>query len=195
MTKAKRIILASTSPFRKKLLSDAGIAFESEAPQGDEKSISGLPPPLLAAKRAEFKALDVARRMAPGALVIGADQVLGMNGVSYDKAWDEDEAFARLKDFQGRIHHLHSAICFVTVDTEGGPQTVHEDIVTIPMTMKPLTDVQIKQYIATGEWQGCVGCYRIEGKGRALFSDVGADESAIIGLPMSSLLKALKEYQ
>ena len=194
MTKAKRIILASTSPFRKKLLEDAGIEFVCEAAQGDEKSITGLPPPLLAAKRAEFKAFDVARRMTPGSLIIGADQVLGMGGVSYDKAWDESEAIERLKDFEGRVHHLHSAYCLVVVGSDGISQTIHEDVINIPMTMKPLTELQIKQYIATGEWQGCVGCYRIEGKGRALFAAIGADESAIIGLPMSPLLSALKKY-
>jgi septum formation protein len=191
MAKAKRIILASTSPFRKKLLSDAGVLFDCEAAIGDEKTISGLAPQLLAAKRAEFKALDVARRMEPDCLVIGADQVLGMDGVSYDKAWSEDEAFARLKDFQGRTHHLHSAICVVAVGHDSNCQTVYEGVVDVPMTMKQLTHTDIRQYVATGEWQGCVGCYRIEGKGRDLFSDVGPDESAIIGLPLKPLLEAL----
>ena len=62
MIHAKHLILASTSPFRKKILEDAGISFSCVAAQGDEKTIAGLPPKILAAKRAEFKAIDVAHR-------------------------------------------------------------------------------------------------------------------------------------
>jgi septum formation protein len=199
MTKSKpfirRLTLASTSPFRKKLLEDAGVSFEVAAAAGDEKSIAGLPPPLLAAKRAEFKAIDVARRTGPDHVVIGADQVLSLNGVSFDKAESPDEAFARLKDFQGKTHYLHSAICLVDVHHSGSLETVFETVVDIPMTMRPLTDDEIKDYVATGEWQGCVGCYRIEGKGRNLFSNIGGDHSAIIGLPIKELQKALAAHQ
>lgn len=199
MTKSKpfirRLTLASTSPFRKKLLEEAGVLFDVEAAEGDEKSIAGLPPPVLAAKRAEFKALDVARRVEPGRVVIGADQVLSLNGISFDKAESPEEAFARLRDFQGKTHYLHSAICLVDVHHSGSLETVFETVVDIPMTMRPLSDDEIKAYVATNEWQGCVGCYQIEGEGQNLFSDIGGDRSAIIGLPIKELQKALAAHQ
>jgi septum formation protein len=199
MTKSKPIIrrltLASTSPFRKKLLEEAGVSFEVAAAEGDEKSIAGLPPAVLAAKRAEFKAIDVARRARPDSVVIGADQVLSLGGISFDKAESPEEAFARLKDFQGKTHYLHSAICLVDVHHSGSLETVFETVVDIPMTMRPLSDDEIRTYVATNEWQGCVGCYRIEGKGRDLFSTVGGDHSAIIGLPIKELKSALAACQ
>ena len=198
MTKSKpfmrQLTLASTSPFRKKLLEEAGVSFEVTAAEGDEKSIAGLPPSILAAKRAEFKAIDVARRVGKDGLIIGADQVLSLNGVSFDKAESSEEAFSRLKEFQGQTHYLHSAICLVEAHHSGSIETVFETVVDVTMTMRPLTDHEIWSYVETNEWQGCVGCYRIEGKGRDLFSSIGGDHSAIIGLPIKELKKALAEH-
>lgn len=195
MSKSKRIVLASTSPFRKKLMDEAGIACDVAPALGDERSVAGLPPIELAAKRAEFKALDVARRSEAGALIIGADQVLSLDGVSFDKAETESEAIQRLLEFQGRTHFLHSGICLVEVRPGGGIATVFETVVNIQMVMGPMSLDVIKKYVATGEWQGCVGCYRIEGEGRNLFTEVGGDHSSVIGLPMVELKKALSLFQ
>lgn len=191
MTQPK-LILASSSPFRQKLLKDAGFTFEAISPTGDEKTISGLPPPVLAAKRAEFKGIDVARHAPAGTIVIGADQVLGFEGAVFDKAPTAEFARAKLKTLQGKTHHLYSAFCLVKVNTSGSLETIHEGLVDIPMVMRRLTDSEISDYVALGEWQGSVGGYRIEGQGRTLFQDVTADQSAIIGLPMTELIKALK---
>lgn len=185
------IILASSSPFRQKLLKDAGVAFISHSPQGDEKTISGLPPRMLAAKRAEFKAIDVARHAASGSVVIGTDQVLGFEGTSFDKSDSPQEAAQKIKRLQGRSHTLHSAFCLVKVFPSGSMETLHQEVVDIEMTMRPLDDDEIAAYIATGEWRGCVGGYRIEGEGRKLFSKIDGDVSAIIGLPVSELILAL----
>ena len=185
------IILASSSPFRQKLLEDAGIRFVAHSPKGDEKTIAGLPPAMLAAKRAEFKAIDVARHSPPGSVVIGTDQVLGFEGSPLDKSNDPQEAVHKLKKLQGRTHTLHSAFCLVKVLLSGSMETLHEEIVDIPMTMHPMNDDEITAYIATGEWKGCVGGYRIEGEGRKLFSKVEGDKSAIIGLPLAELIAAL----
>jgi septum formation protein len=195
MSKSKRIVLASTSPFRKKLMDDASISCEIAPALGDEKSVSGFPPEILAAKRAEFKALDVARRSQAGSLIIGADQVLSLAGRSFDKAETSEEAITRLTEFQGRTHFLHSGICFVQVHPSGMIETVFETVVNIPMEMRPLSLSEITKYVATEEWQGCVGCYRIEGEGRHLFTKIGGDQSAVIGLPMLELKKALSLFQ
>lgn len=193
MTKSKRIILASTSPFRKKILDDAGLGFDAIAPTGDEKTIAGLPPPFLAAKRAEFKAIDVALHSPPDSLVIGADQVLSLDGESFDKASTEDEARERLKQFRGKTHILHSAFCLVEVHHSGSCETVFEKVVDVPMTMKNLTDQEIEDYLTTKEWQGCVGCYRAEGQGKNLFTKIGGDTSAVVGLPLKELSAAIQK--
>lgn len=195
MTKSKRIILASTSPFRKKLLNDAGLGFDTMAPKADEKTIAGLPPPFLAAKRAEFKAIDVALHAPPDSLVIGADQVLSLDGQPFDKADSQDEARERLKQFRGKTHTLHSAICLVEVHPSGSCETVFETVVDVPMTMKNLSDQEIEAYLATGEWRGCVGCYRAEGEGKKLFTKIGGDESAVIGLPLKQVSEAIHRFQ
>jgi septum formation protein len=194
MTKSKRIILASTSPFRKKLLNDAGLGFEAMAPKADEKTIAGLPPSFLAAKRAEFKAIDVALHAPPDSLVIGADQVLSLDGMSFDKAETEEEARQRLRQFRGKTHTLHSAFCLVEVHHSGSCETVFETVVDVPMTMRHLSDQEIEDYLATREWEGCVGCYRAEGEGRKLFSKIGGDESAVIGLPIKPLSEAIHQF-
>lgn len=193
MTKSKRIILASTSPFRKKILDDAGMVFDAIAPVGDEKTIAGLPPAFLAAKRAEFKAIDVALHAPPDSIVIGADQVLSLAGESFDKAGSEEEARERLRQFRGKTHVLHSAFCLVEVHHSGSCETVFETVVDVPMTMKNLTDSEIEDYLATREWQGCVGCYRAEGEGRKLFANIGGDTSAVIGLPLAELTAAIQK--
>lgn len=191
MTKAKRFILASTSPFRKKILEDAGYSFTCIGAKGDEKTIAGLPPKLLAAKRAEFKAIDVALHAPPDSMILGADQVLSLDGESFDKASTDEEAKIRLRHFRGKTHYLHSAICLVEVHPSGSCETLFETVVDVPMTMRLLSDDEIEAYVATGEWQGSVGCYRIEGEGQKLFTATGGDHTAIIGLPMTDLKAAL----
>lgn len=191
LTKHK-VVLASTSPFRRKLLEESGLSFTVAAPEVDEKTIVALPPRLLARKRAELKGLDVARRSLPSSLVIGADQVLSLDGFAFDKAHSADEAFQRLRQFEGRTHFLHSAFCLISVKSDGAVQTVYEEVVDVPMTMRRLSNDEILAYVATGEWKGCVGCYRIEGRGAQLFERIGGDHSAIIGLPLTQLYAAMR---
>ena len=119
-----KIILASTSPFRQKLLQDAGISFSIKAPTGDEKTIFGLPPKVLAAKRAEFKAINVATHSPPDSIVIGADQVLGFEGQSFDKSDSRKDALEKLRRLQGNTHFLHSAFCFVLVHHSGSCEKI-----------------------------------------------------------------------
>jgi septum formation protein len=192
MNQSKRLILGSTSPFRKQLLRDAGYEFDVIAPKVDEKSIFGLPPKELARKRAEVKGLDVAMQVGSlDAIVIGCDQVLGMDGMSFDKAASIEEARERLTTFSGRTHFLHSAYCLIETSASSRPRVVYSEVVDVSMSMMTLSSNQIESYLATDEWQGVVGCYRVEGVGKALFANLPADKSAIIGLPMERLLKSL----
>lgn len=183
----KQLILGSTSPFRRKLLESAGLVFATAAPDVDEAKITAGDAKALAQARADAKALAVAAKH-PDALVIGADQVLGLDGRSFDKVTTAVEARARLRLLAGRTHHLHAALSLAF-----GQELVHRQIVSVAMPMRALCDAELDAYIASGEWQGSVGCYQYEHRGVHLFSGVQGDQSAIVGLPMQELLDGLRQ--
>lgn len=188
MMMVKQLILASQSPFRRSLLAAAGLRFEAETAPVDERDVAGLPPRALALGRARLKGAAVAR-LRPDALVIGADQVLGLEGVAYDKAESEAEAAVKLRELAGKTHTLHSA---VTLILGGSGREVAHFVVDVPMPMRGLSDDEISAYVATGEWRGVVGCYQFENRGVHLFEAASFDHSAIVGLPLQPLLKALR---
>jgi septum formation protein len=177
------IILGSGSPFRKDLLASTGLKFEVSVAKCDEKAILGSSPIKTAEARALAKANAVSEEF-PHAIVIGCDQVLSHQGEGMDKVLSESEAFDRLTQIQGDHHFLHSAYCLVK-DSE----KLIGRVVTITMTMKELSSEEIREYVATGEWKGCVGCYQFENKGGELFLKVDGTEDAIIGLPLKELLE------
>lgn len=183
----KQLILGSTSPFRRKLLEAAGLVFATAAPAVDEATITAADAKALAQSRADAKALAVAA-LQPTALVIGADQVLGLDGRSFDKVTTPEAARNRLRLLAGRTHHLHAALSLAM-----GSELLHRQVVSVAMPMRDLSESELDAYIASGEWQGSVGCYQYEHRGVHLFVGVQGDQSAIVGLPMQELLAALRQ--
>lgn len=190
MLPVQRLLLASSSPFRKKLLASTGIEFSTMTAEVDEYKLVGGNAAATCRKRAEAKALAVAA-LAPDAVVIGCDQILDLAGKTYDKARSEEEAVQRLREFSGQTHHLINqiAIAYTNHNQETAVLEIFE--VAVPMTMRLLSEDEIRAYVATGEWQGCVGCYQFENRGSILFEEARGDHSAIIGLPLLPLLKVL----
>lgn len=186
MSIAKKLILASTSPFRAQILTSAGIIFEGVGPDVDEKSIEGGSPGETARLRAEAKAVDVAAKN-PEAVVIGADQVLSLGDRLFSKATDINEARRRLLDLSGQTHVLHSGFALAH---EG--RVLISDVIEVPMEMRRLTSGEIDRYLATGEWRGAVGCYQAENRGVQLFTKIGGDMTSVVGLPLPQLLTALR---
>lgn len=182
------VILASSSPFRSQLLTQAGIPFTSLNPSVDEKQILARDPSKLASLRAIAKATKVAEQQ-PNAIVIGCDQVLEFSKRPWDKVESADAAFQRLTEFSGATHYLRSAVCIIH-PTHGSFSFVE----TAELTMRQLSADEIHGYVATNEWQGCVGCYRIEGQGINLFANIHGDWSTIIGLPLPPLLNTLRSW-
>lgn len=192
MASVKELILASASPFRKALLDAAGVPFRVRTAEVDEYAIREAEPPKQALRRAEAKAKAVAE-LEPGALVIGADQVLSLGQTTFDKAKDRAEAKLRLSQLAGQVHHLHSAVALAyRRDKVGETRLVERFVVDCAMPMRALTEADIDAYLDTGEWQGCVGCYQYENRGVHLLHGVAAEHSAIVGLPMTPLLHALR---
>lgn len=189
------IILASGSPFRKKMLEDAGISFEVARPEIDERAVesavegSGLTPGDLASILAEAKALDVSQR-APGQYVIGTDQTLSLGDEVLHKPKDMEEARRRLLALSGKTHQLNSAVVIVR---DG--DVVWRHVSVAHLTMRELDPGFIGRHLSSvGEIAlSSVGAYQIEGKGIQLFERVDGDHFTIVGMPLIPLLAKLRE--
>ncbi|WP_425280793.1 Maf family protein [Lutibaculum baratangense] len=191
-----RLVLASSSQTRRKVLNDAGVAIDLVPPATDEGavidalSIDGdRPPPAdVAAILAEAKAQSVSAAM-PGRLVIGADQTLELEGALFRKAEDLAGAIMTLRQLRARTHALHSAVA-LALDGE----TVWSTLETAWLTVRDFSDTFLRAYVdEVGEdVLGSVGCYRIEGPGVQLFSRIEGDVFTIQGLPLIPLMDELR---
>lgn len=181
------LILASTSKYRRALLDRMGLPYESVAPDFDEVEPPGVAPEACARLFARGKAGAVAA-LRPGALVIGADQALDLDGQMLRKPRDLGEAAGQLLQLSGRWHRLHSAVAVV------GPGGVSEGVATIELKMRALTAEQARRYVELDQPHGCVGGYTYEQRGFALFDEVkGSDDGAIVGLPLWLLARLLRQ--
>ena len=183
----RRLVLVSTSRWRKATLERLGLPFEQAAPDFDEKDDEGLAPRDVARRFAEHKATSLAGRY-PDSLLLGSDQVAEHEGERLSKPVTLEAVQAQLTRLSGRVHRLHTGIA--VLDTSTGEMV--SDVPTVSLTMRPLTESQIRAYVAHDKPVGCAGGYTIEGRGIALFEDIaGGDESAIVGLPLMSVTRLL----
>ncbi|QQQ20082.1 septum formation protein Maf [Brevundimonas vitis] len=184
------LVLASGSAARRAMLADAGLVFTVQTSDVDEAALKtpGADPAELACRLAEAKALAVSASM-PGAWVIGGDQTLAFDGGLISKARSLDEARQRLSQMRGRSHTLHSGAALVR---DGA--VVWSGVETATMVMRDISDPFLDTYLATeGEaLLACVGAYRLEGLGAQLFDRVDGDYFTVLGLPLWSLLAALR---
>ena len=189
------IVLASGSPFRRKMLEDAGVAFDVAKPDTDERAVeaaigsAGITPEDLALILAEAKALDVSQNR-PGAVVIGADQTLSVGEEVLHKPEDMEDARRRLLDLSGKTHQLNSAVVLVR---DGDVLWRH--VAVAHLTMRNLDPGFIGRHLSrvgAGALQS-VGAYKIEGEGIQLFERIEGDHFTIVGLPLLPLLAKLRE--
>ncbi|MDP4003940.1 nucleoside triphosphate pyrophosphatase [Methylobacterium sp. NEAU K] len=185
------LLLASTSPTRRLLLESAALPVETASPDVDERALEadslGLSPPDLALRLARAKADSVAARY-PGRVVVGADQVLELDGAVFHKPADAAQARAQLTRLSGRTHALHAAVALA------GP--VRDAFVeTARLRMRPLDARAIAAYVdcaGTDRVRSSVGGYQLEGPGIHLFESVAGDHSTVLGLPLLPLLARLR---
>jgi septum formation protein len=188
------LILASKSASRRALLGAAGVPFEVDPAGVDERAVEdglilqGEPGIVLALALARAKALTVSARR-PGALTLGADQTLTLDGRPMHKAPTRAAAAAALEAMSGRSHRLASAFALAR---DGA--VLAEDGDSAEMTMRALDATQIARYldIAGPAVLASVGAYQIEGLGAHLFETISGDYATILGLPMLKLLAALR---
>jgi septum formation protein len=188
---AFRLVLASGSATRRGLLAAAGLPFETAAPDVDERAIEAETdggPDAVARALARAKALDVSAGR-PGALVVGADQVLSLEGRLFHKSPNRAAALSTLAALEGRSHRLTSAFALAR---DG--EIVAEDLDFADLAMRPLDEAALARYLdlAGDAVLGSVGVYQWEGLGAHLFERVEGDHSTILGLPMLKLLAALR---
>ncbi len=188
-----RLILASQSLARRKLLRDVGVSFDAMSADVDEDAVKtdmlgdGASPDEIAKALAQLKAVEVSRRM-PG-LVIGADQTLDFGGVLFDKARNLHQLRRHLQTLRGKSHRLHSA---VAVARDGA--VVWGVTETATLYVRDLSDTFLDNYIERegDAVLGCLGGYRIEGEGLQLFDRIEGDYFTILGLPLLGLMAYLR---
>lgn len=190
------LILASSSPFRRHLMEQAGLVFDAESARIDERVIEapvqreGGGPEEIAKVLAIAKAQDVASRH-PGKFVIGSDQIMSMNGNIFHKCETVAEAKAQLASMRGKTHQLSSAVAIFKDDS-----LLWADVAIAEMTFRHFSDEFLESYIkrAGEKVLLTVGAYQYEGLGQQLFEKISGDYFTIIGLPMLPLLKALRIF-
>lgn len=187
-----RLVLASASESRRRMLKAAGITFDVVAPKADEaalkQSLAAETPEKLATALAENKALSISRSQA-GALVLGADQLLVCEGRIYAKARDREEARQILTELRGHKHELVTAAALAK-----GSSVIWRHVETASLWMRDFSDAFLDAYLAqeADAVLDLVGCYRIEGRGAQLFSRVEGDSLTIQGLPLFAVMGALR---
>jgi septum formation protein len=182
------LILASTSPYRRSLLERLGVPFRCVAPLIDEKDWkdAGLAPRELAPRLAEAKALSIAKQ-EPHATILGADQVVGIDGHAYGKPGGIDRAVEQLLALAGRSHELITSMAF----WHAGKLLSHTDVTRLQM--RSLTRAEAERYVAADDPIDCAGAYKIESRGIALFERIeSADHTAITGLPLIAATRILR---
>lgn len=187
---APKLVLSSTSPYRRALLERLGIDFEAVAPDCDEDALKtqGLLPTTVALKLACEKALSV-RAAHEGAFILGSDQLVDLDGQILGKPHSPEGAVAQLKRLRGRAHQLVTA--HALVDPHGEVET-HVDIHRL--TMRALGDDEIERYVAHEQPLDCAGSYKIERAGITLFERIeGDDFTAITGLSLMKVAELLRK--
>ncbi|MFM6949853.1 MAG: Maf family protein [Novosphingobium sp.] len=186
------LVLASQSPSRKAMLTEAGVPFAARAADVDERALeatlSGAAPGEVALALARAKALAGAAQ-ASDSWVLGSDSLVSVEGRRFDKPRSRDEAAEHLRFFSGKVMELHSAAALAR---DGQVDWDHADVAWLKV--RDLSDRFIESYLAA-EWpavSGCVGVFRIEALGVQLFESIDGSHFTVLGMPLLPVLVALR---
>ena len=188
MIATQRLVLASTSRYRRELLERLRVPFDTRAPGVDESSLPGETPRQLALRLAAAKAEAVAER-EPDAWIIGSDQVAELDGAAMGKPGSRDVAIAQLTAMSGREVVFRTALSLVHRD---GRQFDHEDVTTV--RFRTLDAGEIARYIDAEAPLDSAGSFKSEGLGIALFDAIESlDPTALVGLPLIATAQLLRK--
>ena len=184
----QKLVLASTSPYRRDLLERLRIPFETVSPDLDESALPGEAPQQTALRLAEGKARAVSASF-PQALLIGSDQVAVLKGRAIGKPGNHATAVEQLLAMRGQSVVFHTAVC--VLNTATGKVQI-EDVPT-SVTLRHLEPAQVERYLEIETPYDCAGSARIESLGIGLVERVTSDDpTALIGLPLIALCRMLR---
>ena len=191
-----KIILASKSEVRKKILLENGISCNIEPSKIDEDVIKesllkeGATPEIISKNLAELKANKISNKN-PNELVLGADSVIDLDGQIISKPKSREEAFNILKKMRGKSHFLISSVC---ISKKGNMIWNYTD--KAELVMKHFNDSELKNYLAkiSDKILYAYNVYQIEGEGKKLFSEIKGDKNTIMGLPIAKIKSYLQEH-
>jgi septum formation protein len=192
-----KIILASKSGVRKKILEENLIKCIVEPSNIDEDSVKNsllkenASPEIISKNLAELKANKISQKI-PNEIVLGADSVIDLNGRIISKPTNREEALQTLQDLNGKTHYLISSVC---ISQNGSMIWNYTDKASL--TMKKMSDEELKIYLAkiSDEALYAYNVYQIEGEGRSLFAKIEGDEDTIMGLPVKKIKEYLNNYK
>lgn len=184
-----RLILASSSSYRKELLSRLRLPFEVAVPDIDETPLAGESPDATALRLARGKAAAVAARL-PGCLVIGSDQVATLDGAQIGKPGDHARALAQLQQMRGRSVVFHTALCL----WDGRDGSYQLDEIRAHVRFRDLPDAELDAYLRIEQPYDCAGSAKNEGLGIAILERIDSDDpTALTGLPLIALTGMLRK--
>lgn len=187
-----RIILGSSSSYRKELLARLRLPFDVIAPDIDETALPAESPEATAMRLAEQKALAISA-LAPNALVIGSDQVATLDGIQIGKPGNHANALAQLQLMRGREVIFHTALCLLD-SRPGARYPLQMENVQTAVSFRDLPDAELDAYLKIEQPYDCAGSARNEGLGIALISAIrGTDPTALTGLPLIALTGMLRQ--
>jgi septum formation protein len=183
-----QIILASGSPRRHELLAQAGVSFEIKVSGCDETPVPGETAQEMVERLALVKAEAVAAHY-PDAYVIGADTTVYIHGESLGKPTSVEEAHSMLHTIQGKTHEVWGGIAVVCASAKLAKCWSH----VTSVTMRPMQDVAIRDYVATGEPLDKAGAYAIQGIGLQFVDRIEGSYSNVVGLNIAVLMEKLRQ--
>lgn len=187
----EKLILASGSPRRKELLENAGYEFEIIVSHCEENYTSVKPYDVVS-ELALLKARDVAAKMTEDCLVIGADTIVAVDDAILGKPADEEDAVRMIASFQGRAHQVYTGLALVRVKDGKTEEKIFYECTDVHVV--PMTEVQIRDYVATGECMDAAGSYKIQGGFGKYIDRFEGDRDNIIGFPVARFEKELQAF-
>lgn len=185
------IVLASGSPRRQEMLTQLGVHFRVQVSQIDENMVEQHTPSFFVKQLATQKAMAVGTQ-CKNALVIGADTVVVLDGKILGKPKDEQEAIHMLQQLQGKTHQVYTGISVVHMNESSlqNQQVAHQ---MTEVTMRPLSDEQIRWYVGTGEPMDKAGAYGIQGKGAIFIEKINGCYFNVVGMSLYLLEELLEK--
>ncbi|MFR5244738.1 MAG: Maf family protein [Clostridium sp.] len=188
----KSIILASGSPRRKELLLQIGIVPEIIVSHVEEKITSDVPAEVVMSL-AEQKAVDVAKGMPEGKVILGSDTVVAADGKILGKPKSHEEAYEMIRSLAGRSHQVYTGVCIVKKGAAGGKDTVVSFYDETDVQVSGMTEAEIQEYADSEEPMDKAGAYAVQGFFARYIEGLRGSYANVMGLPVHLVYRKLKE--